>query len=379
MGKLLEFAIFVESQTLNQNGRNITGQVILNLKEPMKMRGLTLKLTGQAYCHWTEQQGSGDNRRTVSYTGRQELLNMASFLYGQGSESSMHPSGRFSYPFVFVIPLNLPSSFVAAHGHIKYGLKANIDRPWKFDHDIEQPLQIIETIDTNQPHFLANPGGSVSKEIGCCFPSGILALDAHFYRSAFCPGESIMINATANNQSRTKMNGLKAKLCKIIEYHATSKTRRESHVLSTITGPQILAGDIGKFVDQALTIPATEPTVLSNVIKCHYIVQIEVDVPCGFDLDIKLPVTIGNVPFRGDFGMANNPTTFAAPASTFGMPVAPQPPTSSQAFPSAPMELQPQAPPLPPPDGFSSDINAPPSAPPPAYEDITTKPTTWTG
>eukprot|EP00794_Sanderia_malayensis_P020079 gene20079-22049_t len=377
MGKLLEFKIVVESQTLNQDGRNITGQVILNLKEPMKMRGLTLTLTGEAYCHWTEEHGPGHNRHTVSQTGKQELLNMTSFLYGQGegSDSSMHPSGRLVYPFVFVIPLNLPSSFVAAHGHIKYCLKANIDRPWKFDHNIEQPLQIIEAIDTNEPHFLANPGGSVSQEIGCCFPDGILVLDAYFCRSAFCPGESIMINATANNQSNTTMKGMKAKLCKIIEYHATTKTQIEKHVISIIARPMVLAGGTGTFDNEALTVPGTEPTIDTSVIKCQYVVQIEVNVPCGIDLDIKLPVTIGNVPFRGDFGMANNPTTFAAPASTFGMAVAPQPPTSSQAFPSVPMATQPQVPPLPPPGGFSTDMIAPPAAPPPSYEDITTKPT----
>eukprot|EP00794_Sanderia_malayensis_P020080 gene20080-22050_t len=280
MGKPLEFKIFVESQTLNQNGKNITGQVILNLKEPMKMRSLTLNLTGQAYCHWTEERPCGESTHTESFTGKQELLNMVRFLYGQGNESSMHPSGRFSYPFVFVIPPNLPTSFVGAHGHIKYGLKANIERPWRFDHNIQQPLQVIETIDTNQPHFLANPGGSVSKEIGCVLPPGILTLDVQFCRSAFCPGESIMINAIADNQSHTTMIGIYGKLYKIIKYHASNETRTEKKLISFTSGPRILPGWVGTFDNQALAIPATEPTIDTNVIKCQYIVQVEVDVPC---------------------------------------------------------------------------------------------------
>eukprot|EP00794_Sanderia_malayensis_P020081 gene20081-22051_t len=367
MGKLLEFAIFVGSQTLTQEGKkNITGQVILNLKEPMKMRALTLKLTGEVYCHWTEQRGTDELRRTFHFTEKEELLDMTSYLYGEGSESSMHPSGRFSYPFVFVVPQHLPTSFDGTYGHIKYGLEASIDRPCKFDHDIKQPLQIIEIIDTNKEEFLKRSGDSKSSEVGCCFRSGMLSLDAHLSRTAFCPGESIMLNATANNQSRTNLRGLKARLCKIIKFQAKSKTQTEEYVLSKTTGLKILKGEKGTFVNHPLHVPATEPTINNKFIKCYYVVRIKVDAGWASDLEISIPVTIGNVPFRGNYGVVNHPATFAAPAPIFGMPVAPQPPPF-QMFPSVPMGIQPQAAPVPPPIGFIVDNNRPPLAPPPCH------------
>lgn len=49
---------------------------------------------------------------------------------------------------------------------------------------------------------------------------------------------------------------------------------------------------------------------MGHVVNVTYALEIEVDVPWGFDLNLSLPVTIGTVPFRATYGVAlpPNPT-----------------------------------------------------------------------
>eukprot|EP00794_Sanderia_malayensis_P020083 gene20083-22053_t len=267
MGKSKKLEIVVECQTITTEGRIIKGQVIVDLKKPTKMRGLSLQLKGKIECSWKD--------------GRRELVNMIQHLQAEGSEGYVHPSGRVIYPFDFVTSLDLPSSIHGRCGYIEYSLTATIVGNWSAYKETECKLQIVKHVDTNLEEYLGDNVRQDLKEIGCCFPSGILTLDAHFCRSAFCPGESIMINATANNQSRTKMNGLKAELFKVIGYQYKEREMEEFHVLSSKYGPPIPRGET-------------------------------VCVPCGSDLKVDIPVTIGSVPFEGALGVASNETSSVA-------------------------------------------------------------------
>ena len=307
MGKLNEFNIILDSQVC-YSGCNLTGRVIVDLKKPMKMRRLQLKLHGEAHCHWTETEGSGDDERTYTYTGHEDLVQMYSYLFGSppgtGDQTFVLPNGHYIYPFTFTLPPNLPSSFESdshVRGHIRYYLKATIDKPWKFDHDVKIPFTVNELIDPNHPSYLSMPipRGAASKEVGCCCPSGMISMETNINRSCYCPGESIIVNCQAINQSKTDMNALKAKLVKFTEFHARSKTKTANKVISTIQTAGIPRGQNSGFVNQPVNIPVTPPSILNcSVIKVYYQLQVYIDVPCGFDLDVKLPLVVGTVPFR---------------------------------------------------------------------------------
>ncbi len=61
----------------------------------------------------------------------------------------MHPQGQHEYPFTFHLPQNLPTSFEGQYGYVRYSAKANIDRPWKFDHDTKSAFTVICQYDLN--------------------------------------------------------------------------------------------------------------------------------------------------------------------------------------------------------------------------------------
>ena len=326
MGKLEEFCIILEGgRQVYYPNEQLHGQVIVNLNSPMKMRNVRLNLCGKGYCHWSESHGSGKNRRTHHYTGRETLIDLTSILFGnppgQGGQNPEHPAGRYVYPFMFQLPPVLPSSVEAGIGYIRYFLKATIDKPWKFDHNTKHPVIINEIIDTNDPSYLMQPGGEQHKEVGCCCcPSGPLSIRGHIDRKAYCPGEQISITAQAENRTTRDMTAMKAKLKKVTEYHASSKTKYRHDTIATITGAGIPRGEFANWTNQLLNIPPTPPSIFSsNVVKVRYHVELEVDVPWGFDLDLQIPIIMGTVPFRQTYMNAAAPPPPVATEMSFQM------------------------------------------------------------
>lgn len=74
---------------------------------------------------------------------------------GQIGANPVLPGGEHSFPFEVRLPEdNLPTTFEGKHGHVKYWLKAILDRPWKDEIKIVEPFTVTERIDVNQPEFL---------------------------------------------------------------------------------------------------------------------------------------------------------------------------------------------------------------------------------
>lgn len=59
------------------------------------------------------------------------------------------PEGKYSYPFQFTLPLDIPSSLEGSHYNIRYSIKATVDRPWKFDYEAEANFKVFSLIDLN--------------------------------------------------------------------------------------------------------------------------------------------------------------------------------------------------------------------------------------
>ena len=323
-------------------GSNVEGSVSLELSEPKKTQGISVVFSGKAYVHWTESRttGSGDNRRTetVHYSDTQIIFNDVYIqLWGNGKDSQELAAGRYEFPFKFQLPsdLVLPTSFESHTGYIRYSLLARIQRSWKFDHTTTRAITVNEIVDINTGQLTVPLSSSNEKTLCClCCASGPISLSVKTDRGGYCPGESIAISAEAENHSNRRITCVRATLKQIVVYYARGHSRTSNKIIQRIEGPGIDPNGSSIWSNELLPIPATVPSINScRILNLSYVLIVTLGIPRAIDLHVTIPVTIGNVPFRGGDFAAGGDSAYPPPTSAPSDPY--PPPAATNPYPPA--------------------------------------------
>ena len=378
------------------SGSSIEGNVVLDLSQPKKIQGINIVLTAKAYVHYTEHRssGTGNDRQsyTVYFSDRQDVFtDVYVQLWGDGRNAQQIAAGKYKFPFKFQLPpdLVLPTSFESHHGYIRYALTSRLARPWKFDHIATRAITVNELIDINLPKMLTPLSSSNEKTVCClCCASGPISLSVTIDRAGYCPGESIAISTVAENHSSRKITAVRATLKQMVSYygkferesisgfhhhhglghhhhghnhhhhhhlHHHSGGHHESKIIQRIEGPGVEAGGTSNWKNELLPIPATVPTINScRIINLSYALTVTLDIPNALDLHVTIPITIGNVPFKGGRMPSNGNTGAAYP------PVESYQPVKSFPAPSVPQNGYVPPPCLPQDGGFTYNTAHPP-------------------
>jgi hypothetical protein len=73
--------------------------------------------------------------------------------YAVAGVTEVLPAGEHSFKFSMMLPCHLPSSFEGEYGYVRYTVKATLDRPWKFDHEVKAAFTVLSHLDLNlDPH-----------------------------------------------------------------------------------------------------------------------------------------------------------------------------------------------------------------------------------
>ena len=250
-------------------------------------------------------------------------------LCGNGRDSQELAAGRYEFPFKFQLPSNLvlPTSFESHTGYIRYSLLARISRSWKFDHTTTRAITVNEIIDINTPQLTASLSSSNEKTLCClCCTSGPISLSVKTDRGGYCPGESIAISTEAENHSNRRVTTVRATLKQVAIYYARGHSRVHNQIIQRIEGPGIEPGATSNWSHELLPIPATVPSISScRILNLSYVLTVTLGIPRAIDLHVAIPVTIGNVPFRGrESAAAGYPVSQNLPSA----PTAPYPPSA---------------------------------------------------
>ena len=54
---------------------------------------------------------------------------------------------------LFAYDRGISTSFEGKHGSIRYWLKAEMDKPWSFNHKTKKAFTVISPIDINRPEY----------------------------------------------------------------------------------------------------------------------------------------------------------------------------------------------------------------------------------
>ena len=171
----IEVFRIVLGRVVQHPGQMINGKVELWNKSKITSKGIHLIIKGEANCKWTElrpKEDMSEKHTIVFFTGNETyvddrlvvlavkgkgpfvkhraVVNTTYLLWRKGGESLTIPPGKHEYPFEFLLPRHLPSSFESgSYGNVRYVMKAVLQRNWRPDNHCEVPLHVNTIIDLN--------------------------------------------------------------------------------------------------------------------------------------------------------------------------------------------------------------------------------------
>ncbi|CAH0399343.1 unnamed protein product [Chilo suppressalis] len=336
-------------------GQTVNGRIEYVFDSPKKVRGIHVKIKGEAHTEWCESkqeensQGKTESTDTM-HTGNEEYFQVSYYLLGSNTGNEIEiPPGKQVYNFTCTLPPVLPSSFEGEFGYVRYTVKVTLDRPWKFDQETKMAFTVINALDLNLNPSYREPIHIQLEKTFCCFccASPPMSVDVRAPVSGYCPGQTIPITVDIENKSNVQLHLVKIFLRKVVTYRATSPstvTKKSKAVILTVQeGPA--PASTTKHWNLTLEIPPIPP---SNLVNCNIIdLDYDLKVECvvsGMHMNMKGKryVTIGTVPLVGlpGAGPASAGPMSTGPASTQGgdspavLPVTPGYPQPSA--PSAP-------------------------------------------
>ncbi|XP_069691681.1 arrestin domain-containing protein 17-like isoform X1 [Periplaneta americana] len=365
MGLINLNIIFDNPQNIYFCGQTVSGRLLVNTDSPKKLRSIVIKFKGEAECHWSETRTVRRNGRnhthTVHYRGHELYFDNRVKLFGGSGDTETLPPGEHSFQFSMILPIHLPSSFEGSHGFVRYTVKAILDRPWKFDHEVKNAFTVLSHLDLNLDPRNREPFKVEDSKhfCCCCCKSGPLTLVTVIPARGFVPGQSIPLTVEVDNASNVNIYEVVCELQKIVTYHSTSPQRKikKDHVdvcRMNLDG-SVAEGD-SKTWAAKMNIPALPPSGLlkCSIIDIEYLLKVKAK-PEGPHMDLKnnIPVILGTIPL------------WQAPAAPAGMPFPNMPPPTAPP-PGMGAEFLPD-----PNMGANFSATAPPypDMPPPTYEE----------
>ncbi|KAM7360122.1 arrestin domain-containing protein 17-like isoform 1-T1 [Cochliomyia hominivorax] len=296
-------------------GQTVRGKVTLNADKPKLVKGVNLKIKGNADTNWSEDEGMGDDKKSVTYSGHIDYIKTKTQLFISTKEQTHNDSdevvikpGVHCFPFTCYIPPDCPSSVEGFYGHVRYWVQITLKRPWKVDQIYTKGFTVVNVKDLNYCGDLKLPVKSDITKVFCCGPckSDPLQINVELPQTGYVPGQLIPVNILITNETNARVNEICVRLVMIITLfstHPLTKSKTETRTVSKLIGDPVLRHTKKQF-HYLLPVPATPPsdTTLCKIIQIAYRVEVEAKMQ-GITFTnqcINTPVTIGNVPLQSD-------------------------------------------------------------------------------
>ena len=325
-------------------GSTVSGTLLLTTDEAKEYKAIQVSLIGFSHVRWSESQGSGEHRTTVTYDSRENYLNLVAVVWDKNQHGSgaKLPPGSYQWPFAFILQApKLPPSYEGTVGKIRYTIAARIvkDALLKFDTKAEAILKIANVVPIDRPDLLQPQALSVEKTLCClCCASAPIHITARIPRTGYCiQQDAISLEVEIENGSNREVRNLTAIIKQIIVYTAQGHTRCSYKTIANVTPSDPIpprSTQVWK-PSSPLQVPLTETSITTcSNISLSYIVEVSASISGAINPKINFPILLGNVPLPGAQPPGTQPPAGGVlPAPDFGYPGLPQagvqPPTGA--------------------------------------------------
>ncbi|KAG7211006.1 hypothetical protein KM043_016374 [Ampulex compressa] len=306
-----------QSQNVYYSEQQITGNVYLDLEEPVSAAGIRLKCKGEAQVYFTDRS-AGIRRKFSAF---ESYLHKETYLVGDGKEKSMINSGV--YPFSLTLPENLPCSFEGRYGRVRYSIRALLDVTaiYQLSTNII-PFTVAPILDLNRDPLAPLPISERQCKvyIGQTEP---MDMSMSLPVRGFVPGQTIPMQVTLKNTSTVTVKKLRIVFKKVVSYHATVKSRKHKEIVVEIEQP--ITQDCPTY-DISFDVPAVPPTGMNHckIIDVCYRLKVEtcVDVSEWYyrifqkNLKLRTDIVVGTVPLK-NYESSQKPLDVTDPISFY--------------------------------------------------------------
>jgi len=225
-------------------GETLRGTVEVDWPRPLPVRGVRVELAGAEETRITVSRGSGKNRRSTTYTERDEIIAEGYVLFGGRGVSGLQavgeafkrllkpldypllPAGRHRYDFEFHIPPDALPSFEGTHARVAYDLSARVDVPLGRDLVFEGTLAVVNPETLRIAPYRARgtrPAGGLLRAF-----RAELGLELELDGCRLIPGERLEGHLLVRNHSRKKIRGARISLMGVEKAEAGGHEREET-------------------------------------------------------------------------------------------------------------------------------------------------------
>nr|KAG5714031.1 hypothetical protein BaRGS_020359 [Batillaria attramentaria] len=308
-------------------GETVTGRVVVENTENMRINGIRLHVRGKAHAEWKITRAG--ERRVMRQD--ENYIDERKLLWGReaGDETTsvpIMPRGTHIYPFDFKLPESaLPCSFESKYGTVRYYIRVTLDIPYASCPQGVKYFTIIGPHIDCMDERLLHPAQGVAKRNTCslCCGKGPLLMRGMLERTGYCCGENIRLKVEIQNggdHDAWVVCKLKQHVEFFINKGVLGLSKEVKHVIAEAESERVPAHHSATLhsLSDRLNVPVCPPTMVDvcGLVQIYYTLTLFLETEQDKDAaEIDLPVTIATLPFR----IPNSPTPdihYEEPAET---------------------------------------------------------------
>ncbi|XP_031355949.1 arrestin domain-containing protein 3-like isoform X2 [Photinus pyralis] len=294
-------------------GEIINGRVECNFASQNKVKGIRLKISGDAKVFWKISAFTYRRAQEVFFETDLDLL-----------ENEMtFPPGTYTYPFTYTLPSTVPSSMMEGdptykktvasyvvpfnlvdvyYGCVQYIIKVTIERSWSTNISIEKLFKVMSSLDLTTISGLEKSYElSIGKRPSSLFKdTGPITATIQMPRSGYVPGEKLPFSVYVKNASSIDIQYIQFKFVQGFVFHAEQSTKS----IDTMMGEEFMLkeSDVAVGNERSWKLELVVPSMFlgnyshCSVIKNFWELRGEICLPFPNPaFNVSVPITVGSV------------------------------------------------------------------------------------
>ncbi|XP_061887656.1 arrestin domain-containing protein 1b isoform X1 [Entelurus aequoreus] len=284
MGKLQEFDItFANNKVVYSPGESISGTVKIRISNSLPYKAIKVKCQGSC--------GISTKVTDTSWTVEEQYLNSTLSVADKGTLSA----GEHNFPFQFLIPAAVPTSFEGPFGKTVYDLRAAIDTPrFAKDYKAQKPFYLLNLLNLNEVPDIDQLSYAVTtkKFSYLLVKTGTLMLKTCTDLRGYIPGQVIKLATEIHNKSGKDTGCVLASLIQKVTYK-TSRPVFDLRTIAEVEGAGVKAGKHAEWREQIIVPPLPQSALAGcSLIDIDYFIRVSLKSP---EAVVTLPIYIGNI------------------------------------------------------------------------------------